>query len=193
MTLTEALRPPQIDLQPVENIRAYRERHGREYIRKAAAVLKTAFEVTGDTGCPTYLMFCGLLKRPEPTPGNLKLAAVAMQALGRVVREQHEMTKNAASPAALLATARSAIAAGAAIPGPVLQALAFMGGTAGALAGGTAWATGRALGVEDQKAREMEIQRDTYRRLTSEVQNELKRRRMTPNPANTAAAVDYLT
>lgn len=193
MNIHEALSPPKINLQPVEHISAFRQRQGAEYVRKAAAIIKTAFEVSGDPTNIVCQMYTALLKRPEPTIGNMKLASIAMQSLGRVIRQKHAMEKQALGPAAFLSGARNLVGGVTSAMGPAANLLMGLGATGGALVGGTGWALNRAIGSEDQKSREMEIQRDTYRRLAAEVQNELARRKLKPNPANTAAAVDYLT
>lgn len=193
MTAEQALQPQDIDLQPVESLRAFRQRQGAEYIRKAAAVVKTAFEVASDTGNPTYLLYSGLLARPAFTAGNMKLAAVAMQSLGRVIRQQQELVKRAGPLASAFGWLRGAAGGLSKAVPMALQGEAALGATMGALGGATAWGVNRAITSEDQKIRELEIQRDTYRRLTAEVQDELARRRMKPTPENTAAAVDYLT
>lgn len=190
MNVFEALEPPQISLQPVDTMAAYRNRQGAEYVRKAAAIVKTAFEVTGDTQADVYKVYSMLLRDPTPTAGKLKLASIAMTCLGKVVRRQQEAVKLASAfPAAV----RALWSGGRAVLPEVLHMLAFMGGTAGAAAGGGMWALNRSIKAEDQKNRELEIQRDTYRQLTAEVQDELKRRNLAPTPENQAAAVDYLT
>jgi hypothetical protein len=109
------------------------------------------------------------------------------------MRKQEEMEKSATSLTKLWSALSAATGAGQWLASNTLQTLGLLGTAGGAALGGGTWALGRSLTAEDQKNREMEIQRDTYRRLTSEVNDELKRRKLAPTPANTAAAVDYLT
>ena len=138
MNLSEALTPPKIDLQPVEDINAYRNRLGSEYIRKAAAVLKTAFEVTGETDSPTYLMYSALLKNPEHTTGNMKLASIAMQALGKVTHQTYTLEKVSVILPVVAARALGALrtagnAAFSVIP-DAAKTVGMVGGAGGALA-----------------------------------------------------------
>jgi hypothetical protein len=167
-----------------------RENYDGADIRLAAALAKTAFEVSGQEGSPHHLIFSALLKRPAVTEGHRKLASVVFCSLGTVTRRQ----KQASNPALTAWQGiRSATGSVAAVTPEVFRMLTLGMMAAGGVAGGGAWAFNRSLTGEDEKLRQLEIQRDTYGQLSAEVKAELARRKMDPTPANQAAAVDYLT
>lgn len=189
MNVIEALYPPETSEFTPALVRTFRERQGAEYVRKAAAIVKTAFEVTQQTESDTYKVYAALAANPVATPGALKLASVALQCLGRV-----EIRKQAnTGPAGLWAVLRGVGGAAASGTAEAARLMALAGAAAGIPLGGGIWALRRGVTKEDQKLRELEIQRDTFGQLTSEVAEELKRRKMAPTPENTAAVVDYLT
>lgn len=193
MDIFEALSEPKGNQQVVDSIRTFRERQGTSYIVKAAAIAKTAFEVTGETNNHTYLLYSGLLRYPKATPYNLKLAAVVMTSLGRVTRNEKKALDLSWALNKGLAMGKNFFGLGGSVVNEGANLLGLMGAGVGAVGGGGLWAINRGITGEDQKLREMELQRDTYHQLTSEVQAELKRRKMAPTPENTAAVVDYLT
>lgn len=160
-------------------------------IRLAGALMKTAAEQAGDTESEEYHLFGGLCSRATPTPGQRKLASIVYTCLGRVKLRQE---KQAFNPLPKIIPALRAVISGTAAATPDIARMIVLGGAAtGGITGAGLWAGQRGITQEDQKLRELEIQRDTYHQLHSEVKAELSRRRMKPTPTNTAAAVDYLT
>jgi hypothetical protein len=159
-------------------------------IRLAGALMKTACDIAGDAHSDIFKIYNGLLHHPLTTPGHRKLASVVYMCLGRVkLRQEKE-----ANVLSRLATGAKAVISGTTGLGPELLKTIAAGGaiTGGATAAGL-WAANRGITQEDDKLRELEIQRDTYNQLNAEVKAELARRKMAPTPENQAAAVDYLT
>ncbi len=168
------------------------------YVTVAAALMKTAYDLQGDSAHPTAELYSRLLVASDHTPAHQKLAAVVYCALGKIAQRRDELEKIAAGPlfAGLAESwgALKGIGGGTKnVAAPILHTLAALGIGGGGLIGAGVWGTKRLLSTEDQKSREMEIQRDTYRKLTAEVEAELKRRGLKNTPSNTAAAIDYLT
>lgn len=191
----EALQPPPDNQEILKSSRLFRETQGADYVAKAAAIVKTAFEVADQAGDPVHGIYSSLCLNPSATPGHLKLASVAYACLGRVLRRQKELYKQAAGGggAAVAGFFRNLVpAAGTTLP-EIIKGMMLYGGAMGAPIGAGAWALNRGLTSENQKLRELEIQRDTYGQLAAEVRAELRRRKLAPTPENQAAAVDYLT
>lgn len=189
-----ALRPEKISM--VEAHAAYqRDNYSEADIRLAAALLKTAAEVSEDVHSDTYKISCGMLKNASPTAGKRQLASVIYTCLGRVKLAQEKQThEKQAGPLPKLLGGLRALGSGAYTLTPGIARLIVAAGVgAGGVAGAGTWALNRGVTQEDEKLRQLEIQRDTYHRLNAEVKAELQRRNMEPNPTNTAAAVDYLT
>lgn len=190
MNLQEALTPHE-DIETVLKRRdAFRKAAGIDYVRNAAVIMKTACESEGQEGTPTWAVYSKMAHHPTTDPGSIHLASIVYEALGSIHRQQ-----KVASPAlgSVWNTVTGVGSAAGAVPTTLLRSLSLLGIVGGAAAGGGMWGLNRALGKEDQKSRQLEIQRDTYRRLNAEVQAELRRRNLAPNPTNTAAVVDYLT
>jgi len=167
-----------------------RDNYSEADIRLAAALMKTAAEISGDTHSDAYRIYCGMLKQASPTDGKRQLASVVYTCLGRVTLAQEKQ----ANPLPKI------VGAGRAVGGlltaympDALRMIALGGVGVGGMSGAGLWALNRGVSQEDEKLRQMEIQRDTYHRLNAEVKAELQRRNMEPTPTNTAAAVDYLT
>lgn len=151
----------------------------------AASLAKTAFSVAGWNDGPEYKVFSTMERRPAVTPGSVELARVVYRAVGRMVPRALEKAAESAGAAILKGT----------LPAlqTVMKTLALVGLGTGAVAGGGLWALRRGGAQEDEKARKLEIQRDTYRRLASEVRDEMRRRNLAATPDNVAATTDYLT
>lgn len=192
MDIQQALNRPNKWKEAQELVSVYRRQCGDAYVRGAAVLMKTAYECSGGIEDPAFGMFCRLADHPTIDEGSLKLASIVYSSYEKVTR-QSEALEKAAGPLAGLWTGMKALGAGVAGLPSILNTVGMVGVTGGALAGGGLWAANRSLTTEDQKMREAEIQRDTYRRLTAEVQKELQRRHLTATPSNTAAVVDYLT
>lgn len=192
MNTAQALHRPLKHKEAADLVSAYRRQCGDSYVRGAAVLMKTAYECSGAIEDPAFGVFARLAETPRVDEGTLKLASIVYAAYHRVTSTQEALEKSA-GPIAKLWTGLKALGAGAAGLPSFLNTVGLVGVTGGALAGGGLWAANRSINAEDQKTREAEIQRDTYRRLTAEVQNELKRRHLSPTPGNTAAVVDYLT
>jgi hypothetical protein len=194
LAVSHAVQDVSIDPEKVAMLKAHaayqREHYSVADIRLAAALMKTAAEVSEDVHSDTYHTYCGLLKQATPTPGKRQLASIVYTCLGRVVLEQEKQ----ANPLPKIVSGIRAIGgvASALIP-DVFRLIALGGVGVGGIAGAGTWALNRGVTQEDEKLRQLEIQRDTYHRLNSEVKAELQRRNMEPTPGNTAAAVDYLT
>jgi len=166
------------------------------YCQVAAALIKTAHELQDDPENPTVFLY-ELVRQDPFSEGALKLASIVYQSLGRISRENESLEKLANAGAGGLTAFRSAMqslfTAGKSAPINLLKTVGLLGALAGGTAGAGTWAIGRGLSHEDQNLRELEIKRDTYRKLTAEVDAELQRRGLKKTPANLAAAVDYLT
>lgn len=168
-----------------------RDHYTEEDIRLAGALMKTACDLAGDDFSDTYKIFNGLLHHPVPATGHRKLASIVYMCLGRIRLRQEKVAFN---PLSILSSAGKALVGGAStVSSDVARLIALLGATTGGVGAAGLWAAKRGITQEDDKLREMEIQRDTYHQLNAEVKAELKRRRMAPTPTNTAAAVDYLT
>jgi hypothetical protein len=167
-----------------------RDRQTEADIRLAGALMKTACDIAGDSHSDIFKIYNGLLHYPQLTPGHRKLASIVYMCLGRIKLRPEKV----ANPLARLAAGAKAVIGGATGLGPELLKTIAAGGaiTGGATAAGL-WAANRGITQEDDKLRELEIQRDTYNQLNAEVKAELARRKMAPTPENQAAAVDYLT
>jgi hypothetical protein len=191
LTLSDLGHPLEKSAALQARAQALRETYSEADIRLAGALMKTATELGGDTTSEVHQLFAGLCRHAEPTPGKRKLASIVYTCLGRVRIRQEKQAFNPLPK--ILAVAR-AVGGGAAAVTPDLARLIALGGAAtGGVASAGLWAANRGITQEDQKLRELEIQRDTYHQLNAEVKSELSRRRMKPTPTNTAAAVDYLT
>ena len=166
------------------------------YCAVAAALIKTAYELQGEPHHPNIRLYQSLQKVADQA-GAIQLAQVVYQSLGKVRRTQEAIEKLATAGPGGLASAwaglQSLWSGAKTVPGSALKTIGFLGTVAGGGAGAGAWALSRSLNKEDQQLRELEIQRDTYRKLTAEVEAELQRRKLKNTPANRAAAVDYLT
>ncbi len=171
----------------VSTAKSARESYTPTDIRMAAAVAKTAFDIA-EPGSMHHALFSKLLENPAATDGNRKIAAAVFAAVGIVSR--HE---NSGKSARVLAPLRAVAGTAMRLTPEVIKTLGLLGMGAGALGGGAFWAGKRQLTSEDESLRKMEIQRDTYGRLASEVKAELARRKMTNSPKNVGAAVEYLT
>lgn len=192
MDISQALSRPCRYKEAQALVAEYRHRQGEAYVCGASVLMKTAFEVAGQIEDPAFGLFARLADNPQVNAGTLKLASIVYTTYARVTAEQERLEK-VAGPVAKLWTGMKTLGAGAAGLPSFLNTVGLVGITGGALAGGGLWAANRSITNEDQKLREAEIQRDTYRKLTAEVQNELRRRHLAPTPSNTAAVVDYLT
>lgn len=188
MNLFAALQPPTLAKQAVQAAKTFRETQGTTYVKVAAALVKTAFEVSGKTDEPGYRIYSGLLAQPDITPGKLKLAQIGLQCFGKA-----EKQATAAWVSKTLGAAKDTLGATTAAIPEAASVLALASGAFGSALGGGAWAIQRALTKDEKKLRELEIQRDTYNRLATEVRDELRRRKLAPTPANQAAVIDYLT
>lgn len=192
MNISEALNRPVKYKEAAQLVSVYRKHRGVDYVRTAAVLMKTACESAGAQEDPMFGLFSRLAQRPFADEGTLKLASIVYTSYQKVTQEQ-ELDKQASGPFSTMWTGMKALGAGAAGLPALLNTVGLVGAVGGSLAGGGLWAANRSISKEDQKSRELEIQRDTYRRLTAEVQAELQRRKLAPTPANTAAVVDYLT
>lgn len=170
----------------VSTAKMARENYSPTDIRLAAAVAKTAFDYS-DPGSTHHLLFSKLLENPVASEGNKKIAAAVFAAAGIVFRNDKQAFARVAGP--LKAVGGAAVRF---LP-EAAKTIGLLGMGAGALGGGALWAGNRALTKEDEGLRKLEIQRDTYSRLASEVKAELERRRMSASPENVGAAVEYLT
>ncbi len=163
------------------------------YCGVAAALIKTAYQLQGEPDHFMVRLFEQVNRQPD-NDGSIKLAGIVYQALGKIAWQQQELEKLATGGLATAWAGLQNLWGGTkTVPPSALKLLAFLGTAAGATAGAGAWSLNRSLTKDDQSLRELEIQRDTYRKLTTEVEDELRRRKLAPTPANTAAAVDYLT
>ncbi len=190
MDIELALSPPADPVKMAGALEIQNAAVGEDYVFNAAVIMKTAFEFCGHTDSEAYPVYALMAQRPEVSPGSVKLAKVVYECLGRVKEQQQKQAGWLADAFNVISGASSAAKV---VTPEALRSLAFLGVTGGALAGGGVWAAKKSLEPDDQKSRELEIQRDTYRRLTSEVQDELSRRNLAHTPTNTAAVVDYLT
>lgn len=197
MNIFEALTPPVVSDGLTKAAEAYRNAMGAEYVRRAATLVKTAFEVAGETKDPVYLLYKGMWLSPTSDAGQMKFASIAFQCMGRVTRRVQALDK-VANPLSLPVLAFtdagrgvSSLVGGALGEGASLAAA--LGVATGAVGGAGLWGMKRGLTQQNEKLRQLEIQRDTYHQLSAEVRDELARRKMQPTPSNVAAAVDYLT
>lgn len=171
-----------------------RDNYSSAEIRLAAALAKTASEIAGESGGTVHRLYSALLRDPAASDGHRKLASVVFASLGAVSRRQEEVRLKQANPLLTAAKSVRGLLGGlGAVTPEVMGGLAMIGLAGGGVAGGSTWALNRALTGEDEKLRQLELQRDTYGQLSAEVKAELARRKLDPSPANQAAAVDYLT
>lgn len=159
-------------------------------LRFAGALAKTAFEISDTSDHPCYAMYCRIAARPEKSATDRMFASVVYESLGRVCLQQEK----AANPLAR-GIAKLRGFAGAVVPASDLltRSVLLTGGATGAASAAGLWGLNRIFNGENQRLRKLETERDTYHRLAAEVSAELKRRKLTPTPENTAAVVDYLT
>lgn len=190
MDIDTALSPPEDPACISKELEYKRAAADKEYVQTASVIMKTAFEFCGETHSEAYPVYARMSQNPEVSNASVKLAQVVYESLGKIKQQREKQAGWLADAFNLLGGAASATRT---VTPEALRSLAFLGVTGGALAGGSVWATKKAIEPDDQKSRELEIQRDTYRRLTAEVQDELKRRNLANTPTNTAAVVDYLT
>ena len=161
-------------------------RRGGDYVKLASVIMKTSFEQTGDIENSLYGLFTKIASADSFGPGEMELASAVYSAMGN-------LEKKAVSPLSFVTSGAKALSNTLGMAGNLLQSEGMLGMAGGALAGGGLWGLNRALTSEDDKARKLEIQRDTFRRLNAEVEAELARRNLARTPSNTAAVVDYLT
>lgn len=165
-----------------------RAQYGETEIRRAAGIVKKAFESVRRTDAYAYHVFRGLHKNPTVDEQSLKLASLAYICIGRAAEKTEKVANVLARAGAIGAAADPA-----GTLGSIIKAFGVAGAMAGVPVGGAAWLIRRGLTSQDKKLRELEIQRDTYGRLASEVEQEMKRRNLERTPENVAATVDYLT
>jgi len=168
-----------------------RRQYGETEIRRAAGLVKTAFESIRRTDSPVYHVFRGLYLNPTVDEQSVKLASLAYICIGRAA----ERTEKVAGGAAVGAGVKRMLGS-VSLPtllGDAIKTFGMAGGLAGVPVGGAAWLMRRGMTGQDKKLRELEIQRDTYGRLAAEVEQEMKRRNLANTPENVAATVEYLT
>ena len=120
-----------------------REHYSEEDIRLAAALMKTAAEVSDDVHSDAYHVYCGLLKQASPTPGKRQLASVVYTCLGRITLLQE---KQAANPFPKIVGAARALGGAATTFLPDVARLIALGGMGvGGLAGAGTWALNRGI------------------------------------------------
>lgn len=194
MNAIEALESPSLSFTPVAQARALRAADPVLYVKTASAIMKTACELNGQTGSMLHMLYTKLAAEEKPSSGAVQLASVVYTALGKAYKQAAALEKVAFGG---IPRAWGVLTGGAALSKQLtpkmLMLIGSLGVASGAAGGGAVWGANRLLTKDDQKNRELEIQRDTYSRLTAEVENELKRRNLTATPENTAAVVDYLT
>lgn len=128
----------------------------------------------------------------DPGPGANPVACAIHAALGAryaagLEKEAFAATKNLVMGSLGLAPR---------IGGVSMDALKYLllgSGLVGAIGGGGAFATRRALQADSEKLLKLEQERNMMNQLAADVDRELKLRKLDPTPENKAAVVDYIT
>lgn len=157
----------------------------RRQALKAASVL---YEGAGRGHQPLGKAF-RRLSLQDPGPAANSLATAIHSALGKSARDLHSKEANAG---ALVSGIQRLLGFASTAP-ELIKMMTLAGAGVGAAGGAGIFALNRTLSKDDVKVRKLQRQRDIMKRLTRDIDEELKVRNLDPTPKNTAAVVDYLT
>lgn len=121
----------------------------------------------------------------DPGPDANPIACAIHAALGKDV---HDKSANR-----LIGLASALVPGTVSTAADAIKILAGTGLVAGGVLGAGAFGTGRLLDSNNEKLLKLEQERNIMRRMTGDIERELKLRNLQPTPENRAAAVDYLT
>lgn len=180
-------------MDTIEKTAAVLRKSMPESVRKRAfRVAHAAYVSAGRSDCRTCGAFLKLAHE-DPGPRGNPLATAVHAALGRVFREFSEVEKAASQWWNPVYLAGRIAGGGAGTAAQLMKAVPLAGLTVGAAGGGGLFALKRHLEKDDVKTRKLQRQRAIMKRLTEEIDQELKIRGLDPTPENQAAVVDYLT
>ena len=153
---------------------------------KAAAAAYICSDRQGEPMARALIKFAGEDPGPEANP----VATAIHAAMGRHLRQEAGIDKQAY---AFWEGIKRLVPTGASTLIDGLKIIGAAGLGAGAIGGAGVFGTQRLLEGDDAETLKLERRRAAMKRLTAEIDRELKVRKLAPTPENQAAVVDYLT